>query len=903
MPDIGTLLNPDNLEYVGGLINTVQDIHPGSSPSFASISVGSITFGGHTFTLTDTDLEVVGGTDYFTITAGNPTARTLIVSNDCAINQNVTTTATPTFASLIATTATITLNGNTLTVSGNSALDQNLRIADSPTFAALTSTSTSMTFGANTLTVSGSSSLNQSLLTTSSPTFQTLTLSHTSPRVTLTDTDDATSNFDMTISASAGSGQFVMNARGATSSALIDLNPLPLTSGQQSTVRCFRTTNTTGSVIFDIYNGDGTGTVAARLSGNSVQPSYVCLNGGNFGIGALPSSNKFYISDSQGGASGAFAFLATVTSGYTATFSLDNTSLSIGHNSSSRQFDLQTNSITRLRVTSTGRVGISQTALSPTGQLGVAGDLEMIGVDALTNTWITNQTYSRIYTSAAPVALAYPFDVYGHLILQPRSNAARDIVFATGSGTPAVRMAITSAGVVNINSSGGSELFRVNGSVGFYNASIPYFLASQSSNNPTIQFGSSSASSTNLTFVSSTTSGQNINFNDTGSNKGVIHYNHNANYMEFSVETASMGRIYNTGWAIGTSFAPTYLFHMRTSSATQRLWADFQIVGQTAMSQTHPGIFITAGAMNTTNKYTPGLLFGSTDTDFTTTNPKFLAGITAEATQTYSSDLTGGMALNFWTSPNAAGATPVPLQRMRIDEVGRVGIKKENPVSSLHVFDINSSSNQSGITIEDGGTGDPILHLLIAAGSEYCVAVDNSINDNLVIGGGPTPDTLPIIVSTTAGEVTFPLSPAFMAYRSSSLLNVTGNGTYFTIIFNVETFDQNSDYNTSTGVFTAPVSGRYSFKTSIYLQEVGSGHTHGQIALRTSNDDFLQSDQNTANTRAGTNLSMIANFFVNMDAADTAFIQIYVAGSTLTVDVFGQAATPRYTVFSGFLQC
>lgn len=687
--------------------------------------------------------EITPEADGFFITSGNPTARTFTQTG-----SNFTLTGAANSFTLLGGTGT----SRTLTLLGDSALNQNLRITDIPTFASLISTSSSITLDANTLTVNGNSSLDQDLLTSSNVVFTEIKT-------------DA--------------------VLGKTAATPLSITPI---SGQNLNISL----STTGDFVINTNQFYVDTSSTAVAVGSSV----------------IPAGAKFYISDNQGGASGDFSFLANVISGYRATFSLDNTGLKIQHNSSLRNIEFGVNS-----------------------------------------------------TSA---------------------------------------LFITTGNQVTVGSPGGSELFRVNGSVGFYNSSVPYFLASQSSNSPTIQFGSSSASSTNLTFVSSTTSGQNINFNDTGSNKGVIHYNHNANYMEFSVETTSMGRIYNTGWAIGTSFAPTYLFHMRTSSATQRLWADFQVVGQTTMSQTHPGIFITAGAMNTTNKYTPGLLFGSTDTDFTTTNPKFLAGITAEATQTYSSDLTGGMALNFWTSPNAAGATPVPLQRMRIDEVGRVGIKIENPVSSLHVRDTNSSSNQSGITIEDNGTGDPILHLLIGASTEYVMGIDNSDNDKLIIGGGPTPDALPMIVATTAGEITMPLQPAFVADKSSASNNVTGNGTVYTVIFDVERFDQNSDYNNTTGVFTSPVTGRYRFESNVHFNNLNANATIGDIRLVTSNKTY-PADLYIGVIRNSSNFaSMNGSWLADMDAADTARINVYVSGTTLSIGVYGEA-TVAFTRFSGNL--
>ncbi|MEL0099165.1 MAG: tail fiber domain-containing protein, partial [Opitutae bacterium] len=62
---------------------------------------------------------------------------------------------------------------------------------------------------------------------------------------------------------------------------------------------------------------------------------------------------------------------------------------------------------------------------------------------------------------------------------------------------------------------------------------------------------------------------------------------------------------------------------------------------------TDKGIALTAYGMNTSSKYTPGVLFGSRDPQFTTTNPKYNAGIYGVATETYGADTDTGMDLEF----------------------------------------------------------------------------------------------------------------------------------------------------------------------------------------------------------------------------------------------------------------
>ena len=79
--------------------------------------------------------------------------------------------------------------------------------------------------------------------------------------------------------------------------------------------------------------------------------------------------------------------------------------------------------------------------------------------------------------------------------------------------------------------------------------------------------------------------------------------------------------------------------------------------------------------------------------------------------------------------------------------------------------------------------------------------------------GATTDDTLILKTnSNTAlsidadGHVTKPLQSAFQARPSGTIGNIA---TETVISMNNEIFDQNSDYNTSTYTFTAPVTGRY----------------------------------------------------------------------------------------------
>lgn len=66
--------------------------------------------------------------------------------------------------------------------------------------------------------------------------------------------------------------------------------------------------------------------------------------------------------------------------------------------------------------------------------------------------------------------------------------------------------------------------------------------------------------------------------------------------------------------------------------------------------------------------------------------------------------------------------------------------------------------------------------------------------------------------STFSGVLTATAQPSFLAYRSSNLSFTGGN----VLVFNTTSYNVGSHYNTSTGLFTAPVSGNYIFSASVY---------------------------------------------------------------------------------------
>ena len=163
-----------------------------------------------------------------------------------------------------------------------------------------------------------------------------------------------------------------------------------------------------------------------------------------------------------------------------------------------------------------GKVGIGTD--SPLRTLDVAGDIALstLGTSYLNlygttkSSFISNGT-SSIYTSAS--GGTYPFTEYGNLIIQPRTAAAYDIIFATGAGTPTAKMVIDGeTGSVGIGTIDPSSKLDVNGNI--HVRSNIYFATIGGGSVPEVSIG---LNATNDLVFDDTTNARDVIFANAGS--------------------------------------------------------------------------------------------------------------------------------------------------------------------------------------------------------------------------------------------------------------------------------------------------------------------------------------------------------------------------------------------------
>ena len=135
----------------------------------------------------------------------------------------------------------------------------------------------------------------------------------------------------------------------------------------------------------------------------------------------------------------------------------------------------------------------------------------------------------------------------------------------------------------------------------------------------------------------------------------------------------------------------------------------------------------------------------------------------------------------------------------------------------------------------------------------------------------------------------------FLAYKSSTATNQTGNGANPTVSFGSEQFDDGSNFASDT--FTAPITGRYRLSGRVYVSVMSTAMTNQQIALVTSNRTYTKPQDITPITSGS--MSLDITDCCDMDAGDTAIIKVQLSnGAGNTASFFGDATT-MYTTFSG----
>lgn len=403
----------------------------------------------------------------------------------------------------------------------------------------------------------------------------------------------------------------------------------------------------------------------------------------------------------------------------------------------------------------------------------------------------------------------------------------------------------------------------------------------------------------------------------------------------------------------GTGITVTPSANTITIATTAPLSAITSIAGDTGGAQTGPAITLAGG--------TTGLSFGGSANTITTT----FAGITANggtvslATDATTSTINVGTGAGAKTttigSTNTTSSTIIQggSSGVQLDThtnngqitltsgTGTIQISTAPTNTTLNIGTgagvktvILGSTNTTSTTTVQSGTGS--LNITATNGSitmnsgTGTIGISNDATANtlnvgtgagakaVTVGSTNTTSSLALkcgtgnfsLVSATgtlmsaanAGSITKPLQPAFTVRLASSLTNVTGDGTFYSVVFDTLVYDQNSNINLAgpPTTFTAPVAGIYNFACCAFFTGLTSSFTDGRINLVTSvTGQIVMLRLNAGAIDTSGNLVVNGNVYVKMAASETAQLQVYVAGSTKTIGLLGDPAFTTY--FSGAL--
>lgn len=152
-------------------------------------------------------------------------------------------------------------------------------------------------------------------------------------------------------------------------------------------------------------------------------------------------------------------------------------------------------------------------------------------------------------------------------------------------------------------------------------------------------------------------------------------------------------------------------------------------------------------------------------------------------------------------------------------------------------------------------------------------------------------------------------SDAFSANVPADIDNVTGDSTVYTIVFSDVTYDDNINYDNTTGYYTAPTTGLYEFQSTVTVKNIsvlmgefnyyfiiaGTGPCVGQWAFARGNPYVMQDIVGSGLMRLNGSVT------VRLDAGDTVAVEAVVyGGAAATAGISrGAAANPGRTWFSG----